>query len=56
VRKDGSRFWANVVVTALREAHGSLLGFGNIVRDFSENRRAEEGLRASEERFRLQPD
>jgi PAS domain S-box-containing protein len=53
VRKDGSRFWANVVVTALREAHGSLLGYGNIVRDFSESRRAEEGLRASEERFRL---
>src|SRR5437868_13796124 len=45
VRKDGSRFWANVVVTALREAHGGLTGYGNIVRDFSERRRAEEAVR-----------
>lgn len=53
VRKDGSRFWANVVVTALRDADGRLAGYGNVVRDFSERRRAEEAVRLSEERLRL---
>jgi PAS domain S-box-containing protein len=53
VRKDGSRFWADIVLTALRDPAGSLTGFGVVVRDFSERKRAEEELRASEERFRL---
>ena len=53
VRKDGTLFWANVVITALRDAEGRLIGFGKVSRDLTERRRAEEELRESEERFRL---
>jgi PAS domain S-box-containing protein len=53
LRKDGSRFWANMVLTAIRDAHGQLLGFTKITRDLTERRRHEQELRASEERFRL---
>ena len=53
VRKDGSRFWANVVITALHDASGELSGFAKITRDLTERRRHEEQLRASEERLRL---
>ena len=53
VRKDGSRFWANVVITALFDPHGNLCGYGKVTRDFSARRRAEEQLKRSEERFRL---
>ena len=45
VRKDGSRFWANVVITALRDETGRLRGFGKISRDLSERRKVEENLR-----------
>jgi PAS domain S-box-containing protein len=44
VRKDGSRFWANVVITALRDESGSLRGFGKVTRDISERKRAEQEL------------
>lgn len=53
VRKDGSRFWANVVITTLREADGSLAGFAKITRDLTERRQHEEALRQSEQRLRL---
>ena len=52
VRKDGSRFWANVVLSAMRNSEGDTIGFANITRDLTERRRAEEALRASEVRWR----
>jgi PAS domain S-box-containing protein len=42
VRKDGSRFWANVVVTSLRDKTGRLRGFGKVTRDITERKRAAE--------------
>src|SRR3954452_3106291 len=53
VRKDGSRFWANVVITALRDDDGKLLGFSKTTRDLTERRLQDEALRQAEERFRL---
>ncbi len=53
VRKDGTRFWANVVITALRDRQGHLLGFGKVTRDMTEQRLAAEALRQSEETFRM---
>ncbi len=41
LRKDGSRFWANVVITRIRDEHGNFIGFGKITRDLTERREGE---------------
>jgi PAS domain S-box-containing protein len=53
IKKDGSRFWANVVITALRDPSGELRGYGKVTRDLTAKREAELKLRESEERFRM---
>src|SRR6185312_9288806 len=40
VRKDGTRFWADVIITALRDEHGTLVGFAKVTRDLTERRRS----------------
>ena len=44
IRKDGSRFWANVIITAMRGTDGQLLGFSKVTRDFTNRKEAEESL------------
>ena len=53
VRKDGSRFWASVVVDAIRDENGELIGFAKITRDITERQAAQQTLRESERQFRL---
>ena len=52
VRKDGSRFWAMVVIDTVRNDAGEVIGFAKITRDISERREMEQRLRESEERMR----
>ncbi|MFM0297587.1 MULTISPECIES: PAS domain-containing hybrid sensor histidine kinase/response regulator [Paraburkholderia] len=56
VRKDGTTFWSNVVITAIRNDAGILTGFAKITRDLTAQREYTEALRQSEERFRLLVD
>lgn len=49
MRKDGSRFWANVVITALRDDEGALRGFAKVTRDITERKQSEEALRIARE-------
>ena len=53
VRKDGTGFWASVVIDAIRDERGELLGFAKITRDVTERKLAEEARRESERQFRL---
>jgi PAS domain S-box-containing protein len=56
MRKDGSPFWASVVMTTMRDKRGELIGFSKITRDLTERKHAEETLRLSEEQRRLAQD
>ncbi|HEY1811757.1 MAG TPA: PAS domain S-box protein [Kofleriaceae bacterium] len=56
VRKDGTRFWANVVITAMRDASHTLIGFAKVTRDLTERKKAEEQRFAAEQRARLLTD
>jgi PAS domain S-box-containing protein len=49
IRKDGSRFWANVIITALVDEYGTLRGFGKVTRDMTERRRFEQELERARE-------
>ncbi|MBW8771490.1 MAG: PAS domain-containing sensor histidine kinase [Gemmatimonadetes bacterium] len=53
VRKNGTLFWASVIITTLRDASGKLVGFAKVTRDLTARRRWEDALRESEERFRI---
>jgi PAS domain S-box-containing protein len=53
VRRDGTHFWAHVVIDAIRSPEGALVGFAKITRDLTEQRAAETKLRESAEQFRL---
>ena len=44
VRKDGSRFWANVVITAIHDSSGAVTGFAKITRDVSDRKQAQESM------------
>src|SRR2546430_2041596 len=47
VRKDGTRFWANAVISAMRDAHGGLVGFAKVTRDLTQRRQVEQALAQS---------
>jgi PAS domain S-box-containing protein len=49
LRKDGTTFWANVVITALHDKHGTLFGFSKVTRDLTERKKAEEHLKLAYE-------
>ncbi|HTE53885.1 MAG TPA: PAS domain-containing sensor histidine kinase, partial [Kofleriaceae bacterium] len=56
IRRDGSHFWANVIISAVRDGEDGLIGFSKVTRDLTERRIAEQeqaGRLAAEERFRL---
>jgi PAS domain S-box-containing protein len=53
VRKDGSRFWADVLITALRDSDGAVIGFAKVTRNVTEHKEAQDALRRSEQTFQL---
>ncbi|MFH1799392.1 MAG: PAS domain S-box protein [Candidatus Omnitrophota bacterium] len=52
VRKDGSRFWADAIISTVYNSEGEILGFSQVTRDLTERKRMEEALKASEEMSR----
>ncbi len=52
LRKDGTRFWAHVIIDPIRSPEGMLLGFAKVTRDLTERKRATEALKQSEEQFK----
>jgi signal transduction histidine kinase len=56
VRKDGRRFWANTIVSALLDERQNLVGFSVVMRDLTDRREAEEALRESERKLRRQAE
>src|SRR5438105_15254309 len=53
VRKDGSRFWAQMTLTAMRDATGTLVGVAKVTHDLTRRRAVEEALQKSEESLRM---
>jgi PAS domain S-box-containing protein len=56
VKKDGSMFWANLVLTPLRDAQGKHIGFTKVTRDLTERKKSEDNRKEEEEKFRLMVD
>jgi len=53
VRKDGARFWAEVIITARRDSEGAVIGFAKVTRDLTARKETQDALHRSEQTFQL---